>query len=62
MIAQGGTFAGQRYLSEESLKQMTSTLTGDLLTQYGFGFATRKGMPATTAPTALLATTIQGVS
>jgi len=42
MLAKGGTFAGRRYLSEKSLKQMTSTQTGNLPNQYGFGFNTRK--------------------
>ena len=40
MIAQGGVFAGKRYLSEQSWKQMTSKQTGDLSTSYGFGFST----------------------
>jgi CubicO group peptidase (beta-lactamase class C family) len=43
MIAQGGTFAGKRYLSEHSLKEMTTKQTGDLATSYGFGFATGGG-------------------
>ena len=40
MIANGGTWAGKRYLSAQAVKQMTSKQTGDLPTPYGFGFST----------------------
>jgi CubicO group peptidase (beta-lactamase class C family) len=43
MIAGGGTLAGKRYLSEESVRRMTSTQTGDLPTPYGLGFTTGGG-------------------
>lgn len=46
MILAGGTYEGKRYVSEASLRQMTSTQTGDLLNGgqgeggYGFGWST----------------------
>jgi CubicO group peptidase (beta-lactamase class C family) len=43
MVANGGTFGGKRYLSEEAVKEMTSKQTGDLPTPYGFGFSTGGG-------------------
>jgi CubicO group peptidase (beta-lactamase class C family) len=43
MIANGGTWAGKRYLSEQAVKQITSKQTGDLPTSYGFGFSTGGG-------------------
>jgi len=43
MIAQGGVFAGRRYLSERAVKTMTSKQTGALPTPYGFGFSTGGG-------------------
>ncbi len=47
MILGGGVFEGKRYLSEKSLRQMTSTQTGDLPAAYGFGWGTdrRPGGP-----------------
>lgn len=48
MILNGGIFGGKRYLSEASLRQMTSTQTGDLLNQgkgengYGLGWSTSR--------------------
>jgi CubicO group peptidase (beta-lactamase class C family) len=38
MILDGGTFGGKRYLSEKSLRQMTSPQTGPLPDGYGFGW------------------------
>jgi CubicO group peptidase (beta-lactamase class C family) len=56
MVLNGGTYGGKRYLSEESMREMTGTQTGDLLNQgkgeggYGLGFSTtkkaREGGPA----------------
>jgi CubicO group peptidase (beta-lactamase class C family) len=43
MIAQGGVFAGRRYLSARAVKTMTSKQTGALPTPYGFGFSTGEG-------------------
>jgi CubicO group peptidase (beta-lactamase class C family) len=43
MILGGGEFNGRRYLSEQSLKQMTSKQTGKLKDEYGFGFSTGGG-------------------
>ncbi len=43
MIANGGEWAGKRYLSEQAVQQMTSKQTGDLPTPYGFGFSTGGG-------------------
>lgn len=40
MVANGGVWAGKRYLSEQAVKQMTSKQTGELPTSYGFGFST----------------------
>jgi len=47
MILGSGVFEGKRYLSEASLRQMTSTQTGDLPAAYGFGWGTdrRPGGP-----------------
>lgn len=57
MILNGGTFHGKRLLSEASVRQMTSTQTGDLLNHgkgesgYGFGFSTtRRGQGPGPAP------------
>lgn len=38
MMANKGTFAGKRYLSEDAVEEMTSKQTGNLKTPYGFGF------------------------
>ena len=56
MILNGGTHEGKRLLSEDAVRQMTSTQTGDLLNQgkgeggYGLGFSTtrqaKEGGPA----------------
>jgi len=43
MLANNGTFAGKRILSEQAVQQMTSKQTGDLPTPYGFGFAVGGG-------------------
>src|ERR1700730_3624268 len=43
MVANGGSVARKRYLSEEAVKEMTSKQTGDLPTPYGFGFSTGGG-------------------
>ncbi len=40
MILNGGILAGKRYLSEEALKKMISTQTGNLPQAYGFGWVT----------------------
>ncbi len=42
MLLNAGEFNGKRYLSEASLKQMTSKQTGNLDSSYGFGFSTGK--------------------
>jgi CubicO group peptidase (beta-lactamase class C family) len=48
MFLNGGTRAGKRLLSEDAVRQMTSTQTGDLLNQgkgengYGFGLSTTR--------------------
>lgn len=42
MLLNGGTFNGQRILSEAAVKQMTSSQTGDLPQGYGFGLSTEK--------------------
>ena len=48
MILNGGTFQGKKYLSEEAVRQMTSTQTGDLLNKgkgengYGLGLSTSR--------------------
>ena len=42
MILNGGVHDGKRYLSEASLKQMTSKQTGELPAGYGFGWANDK--------------------
>jgi CubicO group peptidase (beta-lactamase class C family) len=48
MILSGGTLDGKRYISEASLRQMTSTQTGDLVNKgkgengYGFGWQTKR--------------------
>lgn len=41
-VLAGGTFNGQRILSEESVKAMTSPQTGNLPTSYGLGWSTSK--------------------
>lgn len=43
MIAAGGVLEGKRVLSEQAVRQMTSKQTGDLATEYGFGFTTGGG-------------------
>ena len=46
MVLNGGTFRGKKYLSEDAVRQMTSTQTGDLLNHgkgdngYGLGWQT----------------------
>lgn len=47
MVLAGGTFNGQRILSEESVKAMTSHQTGDLPTSYGLGWSTSKTVGGT---------------
>ena len=48
MVLNGGTFQGKNYLSEDAVRQMTSTQTGDLLNQgkgengYGLGWQTSR--------------------
>lgn len=42
MILNGGQLNGKRYVSEASVRQMTSKQTGDLGANYGFGFSTSK--------------------
>ena len=42
MILNGGEYKGKRYISEQSLRQMTSSQTGDLPQGYGFGWSTDK--------------------
>jgi CubicO group peptidase (beta-lactamase class C family) len=48
MILNGGTYGGKRYVSEEAVRQMTSTQTGDLLSKgkgengYGLGWSTSR--------------------
>ena len=42
MLLNGGEIDGKRYISAESLKQMSSTQTGSLPNSYGLGFATDK--------------------
>ena len=48
MILNGGTYGGKQYLSEDAVRQMTSTQTGDLLNQgkgeggYGLGWSTSR--------------------
>lgn len=44
MIQNGGVFNGQRVLSEEAVRQMTSKQTGDLPQAYGFGFDVNHGL------------------
>jgi len=39
MLLNGGELDGKRYLSEASLKQMTSKQTGNLPNNYGFGYS-----------------------
>ncbi|MCX6900942.1 MAG: serine hydrolase [Verrucomicrobia bacterium] len=43
MLANNGTFAGKRILSEQAVQQMTSKQTGDLATPYGFGLSVGGG-------------------
>lgn len=40
MILNGGVLEGKRYLSEEAVRRMTSSQTGDLPVSYGFGWST----------------------
>ena len=48
MVLNGGTLAGKKYLTEDAVRQLTSTQTGDLLNQgkgeggYGLGFSTTR--------------------
>ncbi len=48
MILNGGTFRGKKYLSEDAVREMTSTQTGDLLNKgkgengYGLGLSTSR--------------------
>jgi CubicO group peptidase (beta-lactamase class C family) len=57
MVLNGGTYQGKRCLSEDAVRQMTSTQTGDLLNQgkgengYGLGWSTtRKARPDAVIP------------
>jgi CubicO group peptidase (beta-lactamase class C family) len=60
MVLNGGTYGGKRYLSEDAVRQMTATQTGDLLNQgkdehgWGLGWSTtrkaRDGGPAVAGP------------
>ena len=56
MILQGGVFEGRRYLSERSVREMTSTQTGDLMNQgkgesgYGLGWSTSRKSPGDSGP------------
>jgi CubicO group peptidase (beta-lactamase class C family) len=43
MLLNGGTLDGKRYVTEQSLQQMTHKQTGDLKDAYGFGFSTGGG-------------------
>jgi CubicO group peptidase (beta-lactamase class C family) len=40
MVLGGGVYEGKRYLSEKSVKEMTSKQTGNLKADYGLGWAT----------------------
>jgi len=42
MILNDGVYEGKRYLSEKSVRQMTSSQTGDLPQGYGFGWSADK--------------------
>jgi CubicO group peptidase (beta-lactamase class C family) len=42
MVLAGGEFGGKRYLSEKSVKEMTSSQTGDLPVSFGLGWAASK--------------------
>jgi CubicO group peptidase (beta-lactamase class C family) len=42
MVLRGGELNVKRYLSEEAVRQMTTTQTGSLPTSYGFGWSTPK--------------------
>jgi CubicO group peptidase (beta-lactamase class C family) len=58
MILNGGAFAGKRYLSQNAVRQMTSTQTGDISKDgvgYGFGFSTNKKMTDPNAPAPIAA-------
>jgi CubicO group peptidase (beta-lactamase class C family) len=52
MILQGGILGGRRYVSESSVREMTSTQTGSLVNQgkgeggYGLGWSTSRKAPA----------------
>ena len=56
MVLNGGTFQGKKYLSEDAVRQMTSTQTGDLLNQgkgengYGLGWQTSRQSRGETGP------------
>lgn len=43
MVIQGGEFEGKRYLSEKTVKAMTSKQTGELKEGYGIGWSTGGG-------------------
>jgi CubicO group peptidase (beta-lactamase class C family) len=56
MILKGGTYEGKRYLSPASVREMTSTQTGDLLNKgkgeggYGLGWSTTRRSKGETGP------------
>ncbi|MGD0896967.1 MAG: serine hydrolase domain-containing protein [Thermoguttaceae bacterium] len=56
MILGGGVYGGKRYISEEALRQMTSTQTGNLLSKgqgdsgYGFGWFTSRAVHGKSDP------------
>jgi CubicO group peptidase (beta-lactamase class C family) len=56
MIQSGGTMNGQRYVSEKSVREMTSTQTGTLLNHgkgehgYGLGWSTSRRSPGDSGP------------
>jgi CubicO group peptidase (beta-lactamase class C family) len=43
MILRGGELDGKRYLSEDAVRRMTSSQTGDLPQKYGFGWSAGDG-------------------
>jgi CubicO group peptidase (beta-lactamase class C family) len=56
MVKNGGMYAGKRYLSEKSVREMTSTQTGVLLNHgkgeqgYGLGWSTSRKSPGESGP------------
>ncbi len=56
MILNGGVLDGKRLLSENAVRQMTSTQTGDLINKgkgehgYGLGFSTSRKSPGDSGP------------